>query len=265
MINRSIIQRRLRRLNIRPQKKWGQNFLINPGVSHQIASAVLELEPKKIVEVGPGLGSLTELLLSAGVPFQVVERDPALCEFWRKRGLDVIQKDALLLDKELDSPCTAAGNLPYQISSSFILSASIKWSFIENMVLAVQKETADRILSEHQKKEFGMLSVMVQCVWSCRLLTQIQAVDFYPKPQVDGAVLLFKRKKELDVDLCGFMRFLKVCFAHKRKLLKGKIEQAFTPSAGFIFSKMALADSIRAEELSPLEYLRLFQYIQLKT
>ena len=254
-------RKRLKKLNIKPCKKLGQNFLINLSLSHQIVSSIADLNPQKIIEIGPGLGSLTELLAELNIPLQLVELDPVLCSFWKKRQFNVIQKDALKLNEKqcFNQPCTVVGNLPYHISNTFIVSASIQWKNIENMVIMMQKETAERILSPHKKKIFGWLSVLSQCVWDCQKLTDVKISDFYPEPQVEGCVLILKKKKELNEDLESFLQFLKVCFTQKRKFLKKKLKQALGPSIAPVLHKMNWPDSIRAEELTPAQYCHFFK------
>ena len=257
----SEIRKRLKQLHIKPRKKLGQNFLINSSLSHQIVSSVVDLKPHKIIEIGPGLGSLTELLAELNIPLQLVELDPLLYSFWKKRQFNIIQKDALKLNENpcFNQPCTLVGNLPYHISSSLIVLASVQWKNIENMVIMVQKEIAERILSPYKKKTFGWLSVISQCLWDCQKLTDVKISDFYPEPQVEGSVLILRKKEGFNEDLEPFLRFLKVCFAQKRKLLKKKLKQTLGPSMYPMIHKMNWPDSIRAEEVAPDQYWRFFQ------
>ena len=87
------IHQRLKEINIRPQKKLGQNFLINEAIAFQIIQSLKELKPKNLVEIGPGLGSLTEHLISLEIPLTLVEVDPSLCSYWKKRNFQPIEED----------------------------------------------------------------------------------------------------------------------------------------------------------------------------
>ena len=218
------IYRRLKELKIRPQKKWGQNFLVNQALSHQMVQSFTDLHPQKIVEVGPGLGSLTELLIPLNNPLLLIEVDSVLCEYWKNRGCQVLQKDAL--KSNLDGKWSLISSLPFHIASTLILKASMDWN-IENMVVMVQKEVGDRVLASPKKKDYGFLSVISQSVWGVKYLTNVQENDFFPAPNVQGQILVFYKKNQLNVDIHKFSKFVKICFSQKRKLLKKKLLQFY--------------------------------------
>ena len=339
------IHQRLKEINIRPQKKLGQNFLINEAIAFQIIQSLKELKPKNLVEIGPGLGSLTEHLISLEIPLTLVEVDPSLCSYWKKRNFQpieedtsknqdtyktsqedtsknqdtsktsqektphfqpieedtsknqdtyktsqedtsknqdtsktsqektpqektsqektphyqLIQKDALKI--EWNQKCNLIGSLPFHIASSLIIQASLN-QHVENMVFMVQKEVGDRVLSLSQKKDYGFLSVICQCFWKVKHLTDVKREDFFPSPKVMGQVLVFYQKNPLSIDHHKFLKFVKMCFNQRRKFLKKKLLQSYNSQAvEKAFTQMNLPPSTRAQELKPQEYLQFFKLL----
>ena len=266
LMNLKELKKKLIQLHISPKKKWGQNFLINDSVSQNIVESIKELKPKKIIEIGPGLGSLTDALSSMSCPLVLIEVDQKLSSFWKKKGFLVISKDALQLSCEQEQfcfgeTCTLIGNLPYQIAGSLIVQASTVWHPIESMVLMVQKEVGERILSPCKKKSFSTLSVITQSIWECHSTCTALTTDFYPQPQVEGLILVFKRKAPLPVCPKIFFQFVKECFAYKRKMLKKKLIQKYGENINHIFKILHIGEKARAEEVSAPTYLQLFQKI----
>ena len=100
-MNKKEIKERLKLLNAFPKKSLGQNFLINPHVSEIMSEEIQTLSPSKIIEIGPGVGSLTEFLILLKIPLQLIELDKKMVQYWRDRGFDVLEENALKLDKKI--------------------------------------------------------------------------------------------------------------------------------------------------------------------
>ncbi|MDE0152205.1 MAG: 16S rRNA (adenine(1518)-N(6)/adenine(1519)-N(6))-dimethyltransferase RsmA [Bdellovibrionales bacterium] len=251
-------------MNIRPKKSLGQNFLINPFISEQIVSIIKELNPSSLIEIGPGLGSLTTPLSQLNIPLTLIELDSKIADFWKQKKFSVIEKDALQIDDtQIFESSTLVGNLPYQISSRLVIQSSTHWP-VRQMCLMVQKEVADRMTSLHKQKSYGLLSVAAQYAWDIQKKLEVKTSDFHPPPQVEGRILTFKRKNILPV---SFLSFLKECFQQKRKILLKKIEKMkilqtpSTPTAYLqhTFDKLNISASARAEELSVDQFVKLYK------
>ena len=270
-INKTKLLKQLKDLNIRPKKSLGQSFLINPLISEQIVSIIKNLKPQSLVEIGPGLGSLTYPLSQLNIPLTLVELDSKMAEFWKQKKFSVIEKNALQLHpSQTPASCTLVGNLPYQISNRLIIQASIYWP-VRQMCLMVQKETAERMIAVHKQKSYGFLSVAVQYTWNIQKMLEVPVFDFHPQPQVEGVVLTFKRKNILPSALA---KFIKECFQQKRKFLLKKIGNmqylwlhtslSKASQIKYIqqsFDKLNIPLKARAEELSVDQFVKLYQHL----
>ena len=266
-MNKTEIKKRLKSLGLSPKKSLGQNFLINPWISEQMANQIQNLNPSKIIEVGPGLGSLTEFLIPLKIPLELIELDKNLAQFWKKRKLNVLEINALkinLAEQEQLFPehSILVGNLPYHISNRLIVHFSIGKPTVESMVLMVQKETAERMLSPCGQKRFGSLSVITQYIWDITKLLCVPASDYYPTPLVDGCVLSFKRKPQPPISAEIFYPFVKLCFIQKRKMLLKKLKNQFGDSMNSIFNQLQISPQARAEELSVEQFVELYKMTQ---
>lgn len=255
-MNKMEVQKRLKEIGIYSKKSLGQNFLINSALLYKMIFSIKNLCPKKIIEVGPGLGSLTELLSQINIPLLLIELDKNLCRFWRKRNFSVVEGNVLLKGKYFDEICCLVGNLPYQIASRLVIQASLEWEKIESMVIMLQKEVAERILSS---SKFSLLSVTVQCLWDVEFLAEAKVTDFYPSPKVKGWILVFKRKPKPNIDVKDFFNFLKICFIQKRKFLKKKLLRNYGKNVENIFKKMNFSEKIRSEEIFPSQFIKMYK------
>lgn len=259
-MNKKETLKKLKELNIRPKRSLGQNFLINPLVSEQIVSIIKGLKPTFLIEIGPGLGSLTSPCSQLNIPLTLVEMDSKIANFWKQKKFKVIEKDALKLNNtEFAKSTTLIGNLPYQISSRLIVQSSIHWP-VQQMCLMVQKEVSDRIVSPHRKKSYGFLSVVSQYSWHIQKKLEVKTSDFYPPPQVKGHILTFKRKNMLPAPLSSF---IKECFQQKRKILLRKIEKMkLSKYLHQSFDKLNISYSARAEELNVDQFVKLYKLLR---
>ncbi len=260
----------LNRTGSRPKRSLGQNFLVNSQVVEKILARALSLEPRSLVEIGPGLGALTQPLRARfGGRLVLLELDHHFCEAWRDQGYEVVEGDALKLNWDhlgLESPSLLLSNLPYQISSSLVIERSLGPRAIENMVLMFQKEVAQRVVAGPHTKDYGLLSVMAQTFWRVDFVLEAGPRDFYPAPKVASRVLAFTRLQDplgmVEVhEKRDFLSFLKKAFAQRRKYLLSNLKMAMpqTPWQD-LFHLLHLDIQARAENLRPEDYVRLFQH-----
>lgn len=278
---------RLEELNAGPKRSLGQNFLISDHVIDKIIFAVKAEPFSEIIEVGPGLGALTEDLIEVArshkTRLTLIELDKTFAAEWRRRaeelgsqagpgvvgGLRVVEADALQVawsTFELAPQTVFVSNLPYQISSSIAIERSIEPAGLTRMILMFQKEVAQRIGARAKTPEYGLLTVIVQAFWETSTVVDASPKDFHPAPNVSSRVLVFRRRKEPDFGArgtaAGFLKFAKAAFAHRRKLLAKNL--AGDPGASRLeeaFAQMKLLPTARAEELSPAQFVELYRLV----
>lgn len=252
------LKARLTEMGLSPKKAFGQNFLVNPQVIAKILNEAGHHKFSEVIEIGPGLGALTEPMVSAGMKPRLIEFDKDLVEYWQSREMDVLFADALKVNWDelhLRAPSILISNLPYQISTHIVIDrcfgpAPLKW-----MILMFQKEVAQRLIAQPRTKEYGLLSVMAQLHFKMRKVVDASPRDFYPAPKVASRVLFFER---LDPQGLGppFLKFVKRAFHLRRKFLlknlAGMVDKATLQKAG-------LSEKARAEELTPAQFVNLFR------
>ena len=220
------------------KKSLGQNFLIDPNHQRNIVNSLNYSPDDVIVEVGPGLGALTHLLIQQDVQKVIlIEKDPRFCEHLENvfchasNKLEIIQADALTVDwqKLVDKPYKLISNLPYNISTPIILNL-VKSAQIDEMVLMVQKEVAKRIVAKPGSKIYGRLSILPQWLYCCKDLFDVGSSSFRPQPRVKSSVVHLKRRED-KVSVKNFEKveqFTQLIFHQRRKMmksiLKGKVE-----------------------------------------
>ncbi len=253
------------------KKSLGQNYLVNDHVILKIIRSVIEQNPQNIIEIGPGLGGLTDGLLQLKPnKFVVIELDKTYAHFWRQvEQLEVHEDDALKWDwsqtvqlKDL----VLVSNLPYQISSSVVVERCIDdLSELKAMVLMFQKEVAIRIRAEHGASEYGFLSVLSQTFWSISKVCDAGPKDFDPAPKVASRVLLFKKKPSSEIEnKKKFLKFLKAAFLHPRKTMMsnlvslGDVQKS---TLELVFKSNQWDFMIRPHQISVVQFARLYRQI----
>ena len=257
--------------NLRPSKKYGQNFLINEEVIEQIIESAEIKKADTIVEIGPGFGSLTFALSGRAQKVIVFEIEKKLSDYWsdKKPGnVEIVWGNALKhLDKMPDEKYKVVANLPYQITSPIIRAFLEADNPPVQMILMVQKEVAERICAK--PGDMSVLSVAVQYYAEPEIMAKVSRSNFWPEPRVDSAII----KLSLRAPVGGaaipgdcfasltmthgrekFFQLVKAGFSSRRKLLiknlepivgkknKQKIREAF--------EKLNIKETARAQELS---------------
>lgn len=251
---------RLEEVGGSPKKSLGQNFLINVHIVEKIVAAAKNSGMGHYIEVGPGLGSLTELLIEDDSALQLIEMDNLFAAYWRSRGLHVMEKDALHVDWAdlVKSDTLLVSNLPYQISARLVIELSAQAPMLKKMVLMFQKEVAERILATPKTADYGFLSVVAQQAWAIRKVVDASPQDFYPPPKVTSRVLSFERVETLSPN---FVSFVKKAFENRRKFMLKNFPNA-KDKLVFELKRLGYTEKVRAEEISPAEYMQLFQSIK---
>lgn len=248
---------------IRARKSRGQNFLIDENIARkQVEYADLK-SGETVLEIGPGLGILTELLVETGAGVIAVEKDRKLCDYLRERFGDLpgdrfklIQGDALKAD--LGSFDKVVSNLPYNISSPITFSL-LKRDF-KLAILMYQREFGERMCAKAGDKAYSRLSVSVYYRAECELLRKVPSSAFHPRPKVDSVLMkLVPREPTFKVeDEALFLKTVEVLFSHRRKSI-GKSLVLGHEKLGLDKAEMKeLAESLewrkeRVERLAPEE------------
>ena len=267
-MNKKKLQQTLKKLSMRPKKSLGQNFLIQQEPLIKIANAVRELSsknpPQSIIEIGPGLGALSDFLSHIKAPLLLIEKDKKLASYLRNKNFNVKTQDALKIKNDFFKEETLlTGSLPYHIAGRLIVKASLEWGRVSGMVFLIQKEAGLRILSPQGRKSFGLLSVLVQNLWKMfQIGGSVSAQSFYPAPEVEGLILGFERKRKPDFDAKAFFQFTKFCFEQKRKMLKKRFSLKYGPFTEELWAKMNFPPSIRAEQIEARLFVTLFKALE---
>ena len=232
---REVTRHILNRFGIRTQKKLGQHFLVDESVVRRIAAS-LQLQPDMpVLEIGPGIGTLTQFLAMTGACITAVELDRRCIEIMGTtlkayNNIRIVQGDVLNLDfAELmgAGPFQIAGNLPYYITTPIVMKILEGQVPAEKMVFMVQKEVADRMVSAPGSKEYGALSVAVQYHTEAVKLFEVPSAAFMPPPAVDSAVILCTKRAQPPVDVPSaklFFRVVRAAFGQRRKTLANALQ-----------------------------------------
>lgn len=262
--------------DVAPKKSLGQHWLYDTDVLHDIADSA-QLQPgETILEIGPGLGTLTEVLLSYDVNVTAVEFDQQLFDQLTRetnelysvdrKHLTLVNEDILRFDlTKLPSGYKVVANIPYYLTSHLIRLLSESTNPPSAAVLLIQKEVAERVCAS--PGNMSILSVTAQYFWNVDLGNVVPARLFTPPPKVDSQILILERLKKplFDVDEKAFFRLVKIGFSNKRKTLHNSLaaglriskdeSKAYLESAG-------IAQNTRAQELSLAQWHSLYMQIQ---
>ena len=230
-----VTQHILNRFKLRADKKLGQNFLIDEQVVRQIVAAAELSEADTVLEVGPGIGTLTQGLAESKAQVVAVELDTRLLPVLATtlEGYDnvrVVHGDILKVDimEEVGVPnFKVCANLPYYITTPIIFALLEKRLPMERLVAMVQKEVAERMAAQPGGKDYGALSVAIQYYTEPDIAFIVPPTSFIPAPAVDSAVIVCKRREKPPVEVCDealFFRVVKAAFSLRRKMLSNSLK-----------------------------------------
>jgi 16S rRNA (adenine1518-N6/adenine1519-N6)-dimethyltransferase len=205
------IKQIIRRYNFAANKSLGQNFLVNHSLTRKIIALSGDLTNKTILEVGPGPGCLTKAILEEKIKKLIlIEKDPSFFAFLKILEEQSVEKvraicaDFLKIDLQNFFACDSGviiSNLPYNISSEFLLKSCQNADLINKMVIMFQKEVAERIVAQPGTKKYGRISILTQSFFKVKKIINISPNAFDPQPKVYSAVVLFEKDKKLPIDI----------------------------------------------------------------
>ncbi|GAB2719044.1 16S rRNA (adenine(1518)-N(6)/adenine(1519)-N(6))-dimethyltransferase RsmA [Paenibacillus thermoaerophilus] len=273
----------LKKYGLSAKKSLGQNFLTDLNILRKIAEAA-ELGPEDgALEIGPGLGALTEHLARKAGRVAAVELDDRLLPVLRETlapypQVRVIHGDVLKLDlarlwEECFADChsvSVAANLPYYITTPILMKLIESGLPFRHIVVMIQKEVADRIAARPGSKDYGSLSVAIQFYCETETVTRVPPSVFVPQPNVESAVIRLTRRAEPAVrvsDEAWFFRVVQASFAQRRKTLANNLLGVFMPKGErarleALLAEVGIAPGRRGETLSMDEFARLSERLK---
>ena len=248
-----------------PSKKLGQNFLVDKNILFKIISSI-NMKGENILEVGPGLGTLTKELAKEAKRITAVEKDPLMCRILEEtledfNNVEVINGDILRFNIAQKNYKVVA-NLPYYITSPLIRKLLEDKSPPKEIFLMVQKEVAERICS--LPPEMSLLAAAVQFYAKPKILFKVSKNSFWPKPKVDSAFLEIKPFVEKKIDSYLFFKVVKAGFSHPRKQIVNNLSKELELKKEKIFKileKSSINPKARAETLSIEDWIKLIKRV----
>lgn len=250
---------------VRPKKYLGQHFLKQPATAQRIAESLRGEGYDKILEIGPGMGVLTQFLLAGSKELWVAEIDPESVAYLEKHYPNlagrILPGDFLQMDlgHYLGNNFALIGNYPYNISSQIMFKMLEQVEQIPEMVGMFQKEVAERLCAEPGSKTYGILSVLCAAFYEREYLFTVQPEEFLPPPKVKSGVIRFTRRadRRLPVSFSFFKRVVKTAFNQRRKTLRNALK-ALNLSLEHVSEDVL---NKRAEQLSYRDFLALAKTI----
>jgi 16S rRNA (adenine1518-N6/adenine1519-N6)-dimethyltransferase len=247
-----------------PRKRFGQHFLASPGIVAKIVDAIDPQPGDVVVEIGPGLGALTEPLLARLPHLHVIEIDrdivARLVAAHAPERLTVHAGDVLDFDfGTLPDGLRIVGNLPYNISTPILFHLVAQAARVRDMHFMLQREVVDRMVAAPSTAEYGRLSVMLQVRFAMQRLVDVPPGAFRPPPKVDSAVVrLVPRADAAACDAAALQKVVTAAFTKRRKTLRNALAGAVTADA---LEALGLDPQLRPENLSVGDYVALSRYV----
>jgi 16S rRNA (adenine1518-N6/adenine1519-N6)-dimethyltransferase len=264
---------------LRPRKRWGQHFLCDAGVARRIVDTAEIHAGTRVLEIGPGLGALTDELARRAAHLHLIEIDPALAARLTERfagdaHVEVITGDVLELPLERligPTPTTVVANLPYNVASPVLFRLLELRARVPRAVLMLQLEMAERLTARPGSKIYGASSVVVQAFAQVRVAFRVSRRSFLPPPEVDSAVVDVRWSPEPRADVGDpelFRAVVRAAFGQRRKMLRNALRtlvEARRPEAGTaeaVLRAAGIDPAARAETLDLTAFARLTRALQ---
>ena len=267
VVGKSDLKDMMEKHDLRPSKSLGQNFVVDPNTILKIIRAANIEKGEQILEIGPGLGSLTSQL-SVTSKVVAIELDryliPALEEvlnhFGKRENVEIVQEDAMKIDwqeffAQRQGVWKMLANLPYNIATPLLVTLLENAPEIQAIYVMVQLEVGERFAASPRSKAYGIPSVKAQYWAETKVLGKVSPNVFLPVPKVDSAILQIIRKSSPpEVNYANFSRLIQTAFQHRRKMIRKSLN-TLVPLANFSIAE--LSPQARPEELSVTDWVKL--------
>ncbi len=266
------VRRLAEEIGTRPTKKWGQNFVIDPNTVRRIVRTADVQSADTVLEVGPGLGSLTLALVETGASVIAVEIDPALADRLPRTieefapqsvgRVAVVQADALEVTELPAEPSVLVANLPYNVAVPVVLHLLATFPTIDRMLVMVQREVADRLCAAPGSRTYGVPSVKARWFGELRYAGDVGRSVFWPAPNVDsGLVALARRPAPQGADRADVFAVVDAAFSQRRKQLKSALAGVLggAERSTKVLQSAGVDPSARGEQLELADFVAIAQ------
>ena len=257
------------------KSSFGQNFIIDPSVVDKIAELSKAEKNSSALEIGPGIGALSEFLAKRASQVTCVEIDPDMVEILKDtcadyKNMKVIQADFLTFDLEswvkeqrlTHERVIVCANLPYYITTPILFRLFESKEPVDVITVMMQKEVAMRFVANTRTKDYNALSVIVQYLYETKIVLHVGKHVFLPKPNVDSAVVQFIPKKiDRTLDQDKFFDLVKACFKQRRKTISNNLSEYIEdkPRVASVLEQSGIRENQRAEELDIENFIKLYE------
>lgn len=264
----------LKKFDLYAKKGYGQNFIIEPGIVEKIADFA-KCDNECVIEIGPGIGALTEQLCKRAKKVIAYEIDTRLLEVLpyslsKYNNYEIRHQDFLEVDfEEVVRECrkefnkvVVCANLPYYITTPILFKIFESKCEVDSITVMVQREVADRFCANISTKDYNALSVITQYLYNVKMVMKIPKTIFNPRPNVDSAVIQFTKKEhKITVDNEQvYFDFVKACFKQRRKTLFNNLKEIIQDNDKIreILTQCNLSETVRAEAIDGAKFIELY-------
>lgn len=263
------IETLLKKWNVSPLKRYGQNFLVNESIIQTIVDHASLQAQQHVLEIGPGLGAITSKLPLATIQYLSYEIDQTFHKILLEKypqGRHLLQNFLKAKTEPID---IIIGNLPYYATTEIIEKIYKDFSSMKRAILMVQKEVLPRLIGEPGQEGYGPLAIFIATMGTIHPIQDVLPVSFYPEPHVDSVIFRWEAFAGGPlVDTKAFFYFIKKLFLHRRKTILNNLSAVIShkESALRVLTTLSIEPNTRPEMISVQEYVRLFKEINtLKT
>jgi 16S rRNA (adenine1518-N6/adenine1519-N6)-dimethyltransferase len=263
-LNLTQVRKTLAELDLHPSKSLGQNFIYSTSTIEKIVRLARLDQSDQVLEIGPGLGALSNVLIGEVKHLTVAEVDNRLADYLERSWVDqsdrvtVINQDFLKLSSLSDNIQVCVGNLPYSQAVPMILTLFERFPQIQRGLFLVQKEEAERLTAHVGTKLYGIPTLKLQYFGTAKIVGKVSRRVFYPEPNVDSVLLEVRRTITATATLSykTFSNLINLSFKHRRKTLVNNLKTQF-PNVLNLLADLEIPVQVRAEDLSFEQYLTL--------
>lgn len=247
------------------KKHLGQNFLIDKNIIQKIISTA-NIEGKEVIEIGPGQGAITEILVEKAQNVIAYEIDQDMINILKNKidasNFILRHEDFLKAEFDWKNKKYVVANLPYYITSKILFKMFDSFDKFEKIIVMVQKEVAERMVAKVNTSDYGKLSISCQFLANIKKEFDIPPSSFWPMPKVTSSIVTMEFFPAFDVNIKEFLEFIKTCFSMKRKTLFNNLKQNLAiDQINEIYSHFNLNNNVRPQQITKEIYYEIFKFI----